>query len=635
MPTTIEPQEAASASTPGEPQASPARSPEDLVGGSLGDEPEEETEAGEDPKEEARPASAVEPEPVLRGPRTDPDPEPPRVDPYLGTVVAGRYRIQGKIGEGGMGAVYLAEHEAIERKVAIKILAQDFARKADLVQRFLQEARAAARIGHENIVEVYDFGETDSGSVFFVMEYLVGQDLAQLIRTHAPLPAPRVRHIAGQICRALGAAHSKQIIHRDLKPENIFLVERDGRTDVVKVLDFGIAKFSNIEEDKGRLTRTGMIFGTPEYMSPEQARGDPPDHRVDIYALGCILYEMVTGTVPFSADTFMGVLTKHMFEPVEPPSRRARVAVPRDLEEIILRALDKDRDRRFQTMQELAQALEAEGTASSGPVVVSSVSQRSIPPSATSYPPPSGESSPRTTSPLPVPQPYPPAPASVQSLVPPLAYPMPLAVPAGYLHPGMEPGTQPHAPSGARRLAVIGGTALVVLALAAVLFKLIQPSTQPVALAGGSVQPEPPTQPAPPTQAQPPMPPTPTVRPPAVLILTGTPGAHVELLGRERGEIPPRGPLRIELDTGEKSELRALLVVRKRDHQEESREVILVAGKETVQEVNLLPRRRRQARESRDVARPVEEPQRPVTPPTPASTLRNPFLRSGDLAPKN
>ena len=165
-----------------------------------------------------------------------------------------------------MGAVYLAVHRIIERKVAIKILSQDFARKPDLVLRFMQEARAAARIGHENIVEVYDFGETESRSPFFAMEYLEGQDLAQLIREHAPLPPARVRQIALQICRALGAAHGKQIIHRDLKPENVFLVDREGRSDFVKVLDFGIAKFSNIDQEKSRLTRTGMIFGTPEYM---------------------------------------------------------------------------------------------------------------------------------------------------------------------------------------------------------------------------------------------------------------------------------------------------------------------------------------------------------------------------------
>ncbi len=327
--------------------------------------------------DDALPADVGGPEPILTSPelgvaahdgdgdgmgRTDLDriQVKPAPDAYLGTVVDDRYRILGKLGQGGMGAVYLAEHKVIERKVAIKILSQDFARKADLVQRFIQEARAAARIGHENIVEVYDFGETISGSVFFAMEHLEGKDLAQLIRTESPLPIPRIKHIITQICRAVGAAHGKQIIHRDLKPENIFLITKEGKTDFVKVLDFGIAKMSNIEEDKGRLTRTGMLFGTPEYMSPEQARGESPDHRVDIYAVGCLLYEMLTGTVPFTADSFMAVLTKHMLEPVEPPSRRSKARIPADIEAVCLRALTKDRDQRFQTLQELALALEGD-----------------------------------------------------------------------------------------------------------------------------------------------------------------------------------------------------------------------------------------------------------------------------------
>ena len=283
-------------------------------------------------------------------------------DPYIGTILGERYKVLSKLGAGGMGAVYLAEHVVIERKVAIKILSQDFAHKADLVQRFIQEARAAARIGHENIVEVYDFGETASGSVFFAMEFLDGFDLAQLIQKSGQLPSARVRPIALQICRALAAAHSKKIVHRDLKPENIYLIEREGRTDFVKILDFGIAKISTVEEGGGRLTRTGMIFGTPEYMSPEQARGETPDHRVDIYALGCILYEMLTGKVPFQSETFMGTLTKHMFEPPELPSRRCRGYLAPDLEAVCLRAMEKDRERRFQSMVEVAQALESGDT---------------------------------------------------------------------------------------------------------------------------------------------------------------------------------------------------------------------------------------------------------------------------------
>jgi serine/threonine-protein kinase len=280
-------------------------------------------------------------------------------DAYIGTTVAGRYKILRKLGEGGMGVVYLAEHVFIEKKVAIKILSDDMSRKADLVARFMQEAKAASKIGHENIIDITDFGETASGGVFFVMEFLDGADLSHAIRDGGPMAIDRTRYIFNQICRALGAAHSKGIIHRDMKPENIYLVTREGRADWVKVLDFGIAKISSLDEGGSRLTRTGMIFGTPEYMSPEQARGDKPDHRVDVYAAGCILYEMLTGDVPFHAETFMGVLTKHMFEQPQPPSQRApHQSISAELEAVVLKALAKDRDQRYQTMKDLALAFE-------------------------------------------------------------------------------------------------------------------------------------------------------------------------------------------------------------------------------------------------------------------------------------
>jgi serine/threonine-protein kinase len=285
---------------------------------------------------------------------------PENGDPYVGSTIADRYRVISKLGEGGMGVVYLAEHVFIEKRVALKVLSEDFARKADLVARFMQEAKAASKIGHENIVDITDFGETASGSVFFAMEFLDGMDLAGHIKSGGAMSFARAKPIMNQICRALGAAHGKGIIHRDMKPENVYLVTREGRADFVKVLDFGIAKMSALDEGGSRLTRTGMIFGTPEYMSPEQAKGDKPDHRVDIYAAGCILYEMLTGDVPFHAETFMGVLTKHMFENPEPPSQRAPHAnIAPDVEAVCMKALAKDRDQRYQSMKELAVALEA------------------------------------------------------------------------------------------------------------------------------------------------------------------------------------------------------------------------------------------------------------------------------------
>jgi serine/threonine protein kinase len=279
-------------------------------------------------------------------------------DPLVGKVVATRYKVKKKLGEGGMGTVYLAEHITIEKDLALKVLLHEYARKADLKERFLREAKAAASIGHENIIDITDFGETPDGSVFFAMEFLAGRDLSHAIKQDGPFSWQRAKPILLQICRALGAAHSKDIIHRDMKPENIFLIEREGRADFVKVLDFGIAKVSGMSDGE-RLTRTGMIFGTPEYMSPEQAQGHHPDHRVDIYAVGVIMYELLTGEVPFKADTFMGILTKHIFENPIPPSQvKPDLPIPADAEAIVMKAMTKDREERFNSMTEMASAIQ-------------------------------------------------------------------------------------------------------------------------------------------------------------------------------------------------------------------------------------------------------------------------------------
>ncbi len=281
-----------------------------------------------------------------------------------GTVLADRYRILKKLGEGGMGSVYLAEHTTINKRLAIKVLSPEYSHKQDLVDRFLQEARAASMIEQENVVEITDFGSTPGGSVFFAMEFLNGEDLSSTIKREGPLPWNRVRVMMQQVCSALSAAHAAGIIHRDMKPENCFRIRRGTNEDFVKVLDFGIAKVQSDEGDGGKgLTRTGMIFGTPEYMSPEQAKGERVDHRVDVYASGIILYELLTGRVPFTADTFMGILTKHMFEaPPAPSSVVPGLAIPPDVEAIILKALQKDREYRFQSMDAMARAIESVGT---------------------------------------------------------------------------------------------------------------------------------------------------------------------------------------------------------------------------------------------------------------------------------
>src|SRR4051812_31963254 len=327
-----------------------------------------------------RPPAAT-PAPMTPPPTTDPPygtvaSNPASVDPLLGQTLAGRYLIQRKLGEGGMGAVYQATHNVLEKQVALKVLHGEFARKPDLVERFMQEAKAASRIRHENVIDISDFGTTPEGLVFFAMELLHGHDLhEEIARARLAgqlLPWQRSKRIFVQICAALSAAHALGIIHRDLKPENIYLVDFLGEPDFVKLLDFGIAKLTEVADGDRKLTRTGMLFGTPEYMSPEQARGDAVDPRVDVYAMGCILFQLVTGRVPFEAENFMGVLSLHLTQPPPaiPPEVFDSIGAPRTLAQIIDRALAKDRNQRFATIDELSRAVRAaSGDKLTGPVV--------------------------------------------------------------------------------------------------------------------------------------------------------------------------------------------------------------------------------------------------------------------------
>ncbi len=283
-------------------------------------------------------------------------------DKLVGQTLDGRYYVEKKIGEGGMGVVFSARHAVIERPLAIKVLKREVMRDTATIKRFVQEAKAASRIGHPNIIDVTDFGTTPDGMTYSVMEFVVGHTLGAAMRAAAPFPPQRTIKIAAQIARALGAAHDKGIVHRDLKPENVFLVDRDNRTDFVKIVDFGIAKVAPTPGNAAepRLTRAGSVFGTPEYMAPEQAagRGDT-DGRVDIYALGVLLYEMTCGRVPHRADSMVRTLAMQMLDPVEPPTKvRPDLHIPAGLEEIILHALAKKREARFQTMGELLAALE-------------------------------------------------------------------------------------------------------------------------------------------------------------------------------------------------------------------------------------------------------------------------------------
>ncbi|AUX22890.1 uncharacterized protein SOCEGT47_034060 [Sorangium cellulosum] len=283
----------------------------------------------------------------------------PAADPLVGRTIDGRYEVQAVVGEGGMGTVYEVRHKSLGRLFALKVLRRDIAQDAELVARFIQEAKAAAAIGHPNIVAVSDFGaiEVEPGQPelpFFVMEFLSGTSLASLLRTEKTLPAERVGEIMLQCAAALGAAHAAGVIHRDLKPDNVYLV-RNGDQEFVKLLDFGVAKVTGGK----RLTRIGMVFGTPHYMSPEQAEGKRIDARADVYALGVLMYECFAGRVPFEADTYMGVLTKHMYTAPEPleqvvPDPSALGAFG----PIVMRCLAKRPEERFASMADLSAAIE-------------------------------------------------------------------------------------------------------------------------------------------------------------------------------------------------------------------------------------------------------------------------------------
>jgi serine/threonine protein kinase len=287
-------------------------------------------------------------------------------DRLIGQTLDGRYQVLRKLGEGGMGVVFAVKHAVIERPLAIKVLKREVMRDTATTQRFIQEARAASRIGHPNIVDVTDFGQTADGMTYSVMELVDGTTLAKAIKQVAPLPADRAVRIAIQIARALAAAHDKGIVHRDLKPENVFLIDRDGRPDFVKIVDFGIAKVQPIEGTSAgpKLTKAGAVFGTPEYMAPEQAsgRGDT-DHRVDIYALGTILYQMLVGKVPLKGESMIRTIAMQMLDPIVPP-REARpdLGISPAIETVVMRALAKKREDRYQTMAELMTALEQAGT---------------------------------------------------------------------------------------------------------------------------------------------------------------------------------------------------------------------------------------------------------------------------------
>jgi serine/threonine-protein kinase len=279
-------------------------------------------------------------------------------DPLIGSTIDGRYIVDSVLGEGGMGMVYAGRHAIIDKRVAIKVLRKEAAAEQTSAQRFLAEAKAASKIGQQNIVDITDFGVLPDGHAYFVMEFLDGPTLGKVVSKGGPIAPARAAQIAMQVCKGLHAAHQKGIVHRDLKPENIFVLSREAAGDFVKIVDFGIARDTTATK---RLTVAGMVMGTPEYMAPEQASGQETDHRVDQYALGCIMYEMLTGHTPFRGENPMQTLTKHVFDAVPLPSKaRPDLVIPAKLEAIIMRTLAKKRDERYADLNQLMEALAAE-----------------------------------------------------------------------------------------------------------------------------------------------------------------------------------------------------------------------------------------------------------------------------------
>lgn len=269
----------------------------------------------------------------------------------------GQYRLSRSLGAGGMGEVYLAHHYLMKRPCAIKIIRPEKAGDSNVLARFEREVHASSKLSHWNNIDIYDYGRTDDGTFYYVMEYLPGLNVSDLVHRFGPLPPGRVIHLLRQICDALSEAHSQGMIHRDIKPANVFAAKRGGFYDVAKLLDFGLAKPIASEEDSS-LTQEGMITGSPLFMSPEQASGEhEPDARSDIYSVGILAYFMLTGHAPFEYDRPIKVIIAHAHEPVVPPSEKV-TSVPHDLEAIVMRCLAKDPEDRFQSIRDVAADLE-------------------------------------------------------------------------------------------------------------------------------------------------------------------------------------------------------------------------------------------------------------------------------------
>jgi serine/threonine-protein kinase len=266
-----------------------------------------------------------------------------------GRLFGGRYRVLSRLGAGGMGTVYLCEHAVLGRRYAVKVLEAGRAAEPELADRFRQEAVSASRIGQENVVDVLDFGAEPDGTLYYAMEALQGVSLGEVLRRDGPLEPARALSVVEQICRALAAAHGRGVIHRDIKPDNVFLERGPDGADRVKLIDFGISHVRGAD----RLTRHGEILGTPEYMAPEQATGAEVDARADVYGVGVLAYELLTGALPLHGPNPVATLFAHQTRAPEPPGTR-RAGLPEEVDRLVLRALAKRPDERYPTMEAFA-----------------------------------------------------------------------------------------------------------------------------------------------------------------------------------------------------------------------------------------------------------------------------------------
>ncbi|HEX3697288.1 MAG TPA: serine/threonine-protein kinase [Polyangia bacterium] len=416
----------------------------------------------------------------------------------------GNYKVIKLLGEGGMGAVYLAEHPVIGRKVAIKVLHISLARDPEIVGRFFNEARAIHTIGHPNIVEIMDFGQTTDGQPYFIMEYLSGESMNERM-SRGPISPTETVQIADQICRALTAAHNKGIIHRDLKPHNVLIsTDMDGKS-IIKLLDFGVAKILGATDTGGQSvkTRTGSLMGTPLYMSPEQCRGSGTlDHRTDIYSLGVMIYEMLAGRPPFMAEGVGELFAKHMLE-APPPLIDFAPETPPALAAAVMKSLAKNLEQRFSTMEEFRVALVNGAAGNKIPTIMRTAAVR---PTSSTVPPPAAQS---TT----------------------------LSSASSEIEDDLKP------PRGRSGLAV-GAVALVAAGVLAVVF-LKRPSSNDEPTTKATT--------AAPTPAAPPVPVTPPPAPATVTLrMEATPsGVHVFNDEKDLGEVPvevkvPKGTSKIE-----------------------------------------------------------------------------------------